>query len=321
MDTPTSSASPSAPPPPPTPPPDHHRRHDHRGFSPWRLFFGIFVVVIGLTLLAQQFGWTVVQWDYLWRLWPVVIILMGLSLLSRGHVMNTVVSIILGIVVIAIGVGFVVNGTAKRDTTTQHITVPAAEGTTSASVQLNVGASKVTLTGGSDKVIDGTFTSNVTTLSTETEVDNSVQNIHLNMQQPSWWWGGTKNHLDARLSSEIPLAVDVNSGASDLNLDLSTVKATSVTVDSGAASVSLRLGDLVDTNTVKVSAGASSISIKVPEATGVSVVLDAAVSSKTLPGFTETTKNHFESTGYSDATNKIDISIHAGASSISIDRI
>ena len=55
------------------------------------LFWGILFISIGLLWLLEHFMQIYVEWDYVWKLWPVVIILWGASLMIGNQIIKSVV--------------------------------------------------------------------------------------------------------------------------------------------------------------------------------------------------------------------------------------
>ncbi|MBI5466778.1 MAG: hypothetical protein HY975_01005 [Candidatus Kerfeldbacteria bacterium] len=314
MDTPQPTTT-TPPTPPPVPPPVPPRRPH---ISVWRWFIGLMVILLGISLLSQQFGWAWFVPADVWKLWPIFIIIAGLSIMTRGRVVSTLFSILLVLAVVAFAAAAIFGGQRQREVTTRDFTVTPAATATEASVQLDIGAAKVRMTGGSAQLISGTYTSNVDTLDTTDTLTGTTQAVELSMTKATgmWLWGMNRNELTAKLTDTLPLTIDVNSGATDMDLDLTTVKAKRVTVDTGASALKLRLGATVPASTVKINAGASSIDVYLPRTLGAALNLEAAVSGKTLTDFVEKSANHYASSNYETAVNKVDITIQAGASSI-----
>jgi hypothetical protein len=129
-----------------------------------------------------------------------------------------------------------------------------------------------------------------------------------------------RNTLDIKLNNQLPVDLNIDSGAASLNLDLRTVMVKNLTVDAGASSIDLKLGDLVDASMVVVKSGASSINVAIPKTVdGVRVKIDAGLSGKNVPSaLKDKGDGLYETDGYAEAKKKLDLSIDAGASSIDI---
>jgi len=80
-----------------------HRHHHHRQGGVWGLFFGLLLIVLGAAFLLQNLGLVSgINFTYLLRFWPVLIIFWGLSILSRGTRVGAVLSVIFALVIIGL---------------------------------------------------------------------------------------------------------------------------------------------------------------------------------------------------------------------------
>lgn len=318
---PTTQAIPSHPLPPEHKPPS-------RGFNVWRMVIGLIVVLFGVQLLASNYGWNwAVNIDFE-RLWPVIIVLVGISLLSRGHAINRTVGVILTLAVIALVTALVITKPAvtSREEIRRDIAVAKEATATSSRLTLDMGAASVTVRGGSDQAATGTFTSTISDLSTTSRLEGTEQRIDLsttklNNAGTGWlWFGHMRNTIDLKLNDQLSNDLSIDSGAASLDLDLRTVALKRLTVDAGASSINLKLGDTVELNTTVIKSGASSIDVTIPTTVdGVRVKIDAGLSGKTVPSeFKDRGDGLYETDGYAAAKKKVDLSIDAGASSIDI---
>lgn len=297
----------------------HHCCENKRaGFSIARLLFGGLLILIGLAYLGNSLGWFEVNVD-VWQLWPLLIVFLGLSILSRHGWISWIVGIAITLVVLG-GVAYVVfvGSPNQRALTTETVTVAQEAVAESAKVDVNTGAGKLTLRGGATDLINGTFESNITTLSKTSTLTGKVQDVSFDMRGGRWSGLRSTNELDLQLQSDLPTEVSVDSGAMDMQFDLTDVKLTKLDVDTGASNLDLELGDKVDLSEVRIKAGASSLSISVPKTVGVKLDVQAGLSSKDLQDFTDLGDGQYESKDYSSATKKITISLDLGVSSLDV---
>lgn len=85
-----------------------HHHHHHCGGGIFRLFFGLLILIIGFALLIQNFNLIpgyYIDFSMLLRFWPVLIVLAGLSIISRGTWVGAVLSVIITIAIIALIAG------------------------------------------------------------------------------------------------------------------------------------------------------------------------------------------------------------------------
>ncbi len=74
--------------------------------------------------------------------------------------------------------------------------------------------------------------------------------------------------------------LNIDAGATSIDFDLEAFKIDKIDIDGGAASISLKLGDLNDKTDVRINAGAASITIEVPETSGCEIFTSTVISSK-----------------------------------------
>jgi len=78
-------------------------RHHHRRGGVWGLFFGLLLIVLGAAFLLQNMGLVSnINFSYLLKFWPVLIIFWGLSILSRGTRAGAVLSVIFALMIIGL---------------------------------------------------------------------------------------------------------------------------------------------------------------------------------------------------------------------------
>jgi hypothetical protein len=299
----------------------HHHYHDRRGgINFGRLAFGIILVFIGVVYLAQTTGWINVNINFdWWKLWPLIIIIIGLSMLSgRGWLSGTIGLVVLIAILIIVGLLLFSNNAApvSYDKT---ITITKEATATTATIDIKAGAGTLKIGNGSEQLVAGTFESNVTNLTTNSTLDGTNQTVNLKEDGYTWHtFGNHVNNLDVSLYKDIPLKLTVSSGAMDMNLDLADLMAESVNIDTGASSMKLALGDKVTNSIVSIDAGASSLTFSLPKTVGVKFTIDSGLSSKNLPDFNKIDEKHYQTNGYDAAQKKIDINLKMGVSSLSV---
>ena len=313
-------------PPPATPPPPketvrevHHHHYEKRGGF-WRLVVGLFVIFVGLSLLAQNTGWlgSIDVWGIVSRLWPLFIIIGGLSLLSRGGWVGGAITIIAVIVIVGLVFAAFVTVPAG-EVKTQNFDISKGQGVKVAEVTLNHGAGGVHVQGGSASLVSGNLESTFATLETSSQVDGEIQYIDLEMDSNfRGIYRKNPNELTVNLSNDVPIRLNIDSGASDLRIDLSSVNVTDFNLDTGASSLDLILGDKATSSRVAVDAGASSINITIPRTLGAKLVVDGGLSSRNFQDFRSVGEGKYESENYASAQKKVEINIDAGVSSLNI---
>lgn len=288
-----------------------------------RFFHGLLLIAIGLLFLGVNLGYF--DWGVLgnlWRYWPVLLILLGASVIFRRTFSWLVMIIVIAALVMAFW-----GGSAGTKEVTESFIRDLPAGATSGQVNLRFGAGRLTVGGASTGMAEGTFVSGPFT-KPSLDFSGSAGKVSLTVKQKSGSFGdfnlgGRLTHRwDLKFTTSIPLDFDINAGACEADLDFSAYKVRSVEVDTGAASLTMNFGTLSPQTNVVVNAGASDITIKVPAAAGVRVTQEGGFSSNNLESLGwEKQGKTYVSPGYNAATSKIDIQVKTGASNLRVVKV
>ena len=302
------------------------------------LFWGILFISIGLLWLLDHFMQLFVDWNYLWKLWPIVIILWGASLMISNQIIRGIVTgltaFLLAFAIFTsvkygfIHVGHGIEWTINDDNNsykygTNEYSEPYDNNYSKATLNFNAGA--------------GSFISNDTTTElffahAEGKKDNytlsksiSDDNVDLNFDMNKghiyfFHFNKTRNRVDFKLNTEPSWDLNFDLGAASVDFDLSPYKTEKISIDMGVASLKLKLGDRAEETNLSVDAGASSIDISLPEEAGCEIKTDISLSSKHLEGFKNIESDLYRTDNFDTAKKKIFISIDSGVSSIKITR-
>lgn len=81
----------------------HHSHYDHHHSNwPSRLFWGLVFILAGILAILSNFDVVQIHWDNLFKLWPMLIILIGLSFLSFHNIAWKIITTILILFFLAI---------------------------------------------------------------------------------------------------------------------------------------------------------------------------------------------------------------------------
>lgn len=297
----------------------------YKGWDMSRIFWGLLLILVGLLALLDNLGVVTVQYQNLWQLWPLLIVGWGVSLLNIKGTWWSVVSVLLMIGTLGF-VAWAAIGTVplrEVESTEQSQRVEKASGTINRlDVSVEAGAGTIMIgPGASETPVEAVLRSNVATLNVDSSSDRTTQKVDISIEgNQMWWTGNMRNDLDIQLSRQLPVYLKVNTGASDLDADVSKVLLERLDIDLGANSSVVTLGSLVDLVDVKLSAGASSVTLRVPKDSGVSVKLDEGVSSQDLDDLEDKGNGSYETAGFNTASKKITIRGDLGASSFTLER-
>ncbi|MBS1525828.1 MAG: hypothetical protein JST19_09290 [Bacteroidetes bacterium] len=132
--------------------------------------------------------------------------------------------------------------------------------------------------------------------------------------------GTHSDSVNLKLNTAPTWDIDVNSGATDLDFDLSKYKIRNFSIHGSAGEFSVKLGHPLPQTDVKLAVGAADVTIKVPKDAGCRIEEHSALSSTTFDGFNKKDDGAYETDGFSSAKNKIVIHFSGGISDFKVNR-
>jgi hypothetical protein len=257
--------------------------------------------------------------------WGVVLLLVGLLLLlsNLGIISVNLWSAIWAVVLIALGLG-VLWGVLTRPGLSEgeEISIPL-EGATAARLHLRHGAGRLRVDGtaGPGMLLEGTFSSGLDyrTHRSGDELDVEMSPRGFPYVLAPWNWGREGLGWSLGLNSEILLSLVLETGASEVRLDLSELRVTDVRLQTGASSARLILPKHAGHTRAHIEAGAASVSIRVPPAVAAQVRFEGGLAS------IDVDQNRFPRIGgvyrspdYDTAPNRVDVKVEAGIGSLDV---
>ena len=302
------------------------------------LFWGILFISIGLLWLLNHFMQIYVSWDYIWKLWPVVIILWGVSLMIQNQVVRGIVSgltaFILAFAIFAsfqygfFHVGHGIDWSINDNNNSYKYGVndysePYDNNYAKATLNFNAGGGSFIAHDTTTELFFARAEGKKDNYSLSKSVSGNNVDLNFDMNQGHirfFHFNKMRNRIDLKLNTEPLWDLNFDLGAASVDFDLSPYKTENISVDMGAASLKLKLGDRAEETRLTVDAGASSIEISVPEDAGCEIKADVSLSSKHFDGFKNIESDLFRTDNFENAKKKIYISIDSGISSIKVTR-
>jgi len=288
------------------------------GFN--KVFFGLVAVIYGLAFLINCTGLIYLNIN-LYLIWPLLIIFIGLSLFKKRDAISTSLgSTISTLCVALVFISFMSSVPISSNAVSIFpISVEKEEGIKKANININAGAGEVMIYGiDSGSLIKGEMQTNLMEARIDAQFKDSVQTIDVSMSEAKKWFNyeKLKNELYIGIDKNIPISLNIKSGASNNNIDLAEVKAESVVLHTGASNVNLTMGEELSSADVVIEAGASSINLNFPKTAGVKIFVESGMSSQELTDFVSLDKNTYQSLNYESSDKKIIVNVKMGMASL-----
>lgn len=289
------------------------------------------LILIGVLFTLDNLNLLDFDWYNLWRLWPVVLVLWGVSILP----VKNIIKIVLVTIVLAGSVFYMMNRTVQwhnndynisynynynNGIVSQEFTIPYNDSIETASLNMEIAASTFMLIDDSFALIDFEKRGSLIDYKYAVTRTDAFVDIDIYIEDDVVFRSHSNNRIAMSLNSHPVWDLQFEIGAADVEFDLSGLKVNNLEVDGGAAAIMIKLGDEYMDTRVSIETGASSIKVKVPEESGCDLNITSVLSGKTIRGFEKIDHGHYRTKNFDEAENKIYLVIETAVSSCSIIR-
>jgi hypothetical protein len=307
--------------------PEHVVQEKEKGnrFFLGRIFWGGLLVILGALFLLNNLGVIEARIGDIFALWPLALIVVGVSILSLGSRLARILSLVF-VVILLILIAFVGAGGLSNFALTERVGSYVVEQSDAqaAEVRIRTGAGTLDITGSEqDDLVEASLRSSGTELLKSTRIIDGVQQVSLETQAPSGWWlyGSSVNELGVVLSNEVPIVLAIDAGAARLDGDFTEIQLESFRLKIGAADAKLRFGSLSENLSVDIDAGVSNVVVQVPENSGVRLKLEGGLmASRNIRGFEDKGEGVYETANFAEASEKIEVVANVGVSNFQVSR-
>ncbi len=254
--------------------------------------------------------------------WGSLLVLLGVLffLHTAGYLIGDVFGWFWPFVIIAAGIWILVGGLITRVdfNNAEKFSIPL-QGAKEARLEINHGMGQIELSAGANA---GDFLTGVAGVGMN-------QSSHLNGDKleveidagPSFipFIGPEGGVWLFRLNSDLPTSLDVDAGASRLNLDLRDLQVKYLSFDGGASHIILTLPTHVENMVADLEAGAANIDLNIPQGVGLRLRLKSVGTLKIDESrFVPREGRVYQSADYDTAKYRAEVNIEGGATSITV---
>lgn len=259
------------------------------------IFFGIFIVLLGAVLLAINLGYADRRiWNFFW---PALLVLLGAWLLLRPRVSRQALAV-------------------------EQASYPLG-GATEGEISFHYGAGVMHISDSAlpTELAGGSFTGGVLA---EQSVRGSTALLTLKSPSDRIFdgpWGAGDKGFDWKvgINAQIPLSLDLHTGANEQFLDLSHTQVKSLLLETGASHSVITLPAAAGFTKAVIKSGLADVSITVPEGVAALIHVNAGLSGiKVNTDRFLKVGEQYQSTDYLNAANKVEIHIETGLGSVSV---
>lgn len=299
-----------------------------------KISLGLIVIFAGTILLLSNLSIISFNWSAVLYFWPALIILAGINILLPKKIEGQVVSIMATVVVLLLFTyqGLVKPNKAWRVGEKQSKTIYNEEVTLlsrdynsdieHAELTIKGGDVKYTLKKGESKLIaiEAKGAKSGFSLTSQETGKKTLLDFNQNNTKKTRSFDETNQAL-ILLNNTPVWSIDLNIGAGVVDFDLSTFKVKDFEIKGGVSSIELKMGMPVgELSKINFKGGVSSLSIKLPKRAACIIHSKSGLSSLDFPGFKEQEDGSFQTENYAEATQRYELNLKNGLSSVEVIR-
>lgn len=300
------------------------------------VFWGILLIAIGTLFLFDRLDIFEFEWRLLGRLWPLLIILWGVSILPVKSFLKVALALLVG----GLGVYMYSQQAEKSYGNTTIYDYPYDDAELSedslvsqtfsyaysddierAVLELEASAGVYKLDGTTGDLIRAEKRGSKMAYNFRVEELDGESRVVISQRDAKVSIGKNKTtRFDIMLNTSPQWSFDLDVGAAELNFDLSAFEVSEIDLDGGAAAIEIRLGEQMLPTNIKIDAAASAIVLKIPSSAACRIESSTVLSSKSFQDFMKQENGSYETDDFDSANQQIFIDIDAAVSSFEVKR-
>jgi phage shock protein PspC (stress-responsive transcriptional regulator) len=294
-------------------------------------WLGIFLIFLGAAFLFRMFGWIHFSWYGIWKYWPIILILIGISLVPMKRWLKNSL-------MIASLIGLLIAMTCNSHSHSKRCGYSSVKRHSNRTININSSGSNLL-------TLETSLKGDHATL----EIDAGACKLHISKTTKHlsevWVNGEKKSHVeftnkneqhdkfkmtanrDERGEQRVEIALnenpiwdlELNVGAASVNMDLSAFKVREMEINSGAANLDLTIGKHHPETKIEISTGASNIKVRIPKEADCKVIGDSVLMKKRLNGFVKSGRS-YRTENFGTAAQTITIEVDGAVGSFEVIR-
>lgn len=312
---------------------EHFQRR--RGVNFGRIAFGLFFICLGVYFLAKNTGFLPNEFEIeidIWKLWPLLIVFAGLSMLSATSKISALIGSLITFVVI-FAVGYLILSNAEviekyaSPIKVTPIYIEKLASTKGANLNIETSGTSVTVKEGVGPLAKGSFTSNLSKISINSAPKDNWQGIDIktksNLSSKNF---PTKyvNDLSLALNKNTLFDITLKSNAAKADLNLSSLQMRKIELLADSSNIKTTFQNVPKEIAMKIDVRTSNVTIVVPKTAGVKIISASELSLNNFEGLSDVTepeseKNIYQTKDYNLKSSRIFIDLTSVFSSLAIE--
>jgi hypothetical protein len=293
-----------------------------------QLFWGFFFLTLGMLFLLGGSLSIYLDENFVWDYWPVLLILLGVLIMIRDHIIKTII-----IVMIAVGFAALVYGICdggekhieedfdwdEFDNTPTVIHQRYNSDFEFANLTLSGGWGDITLSEGSDYLWELHSNKTLENISNTTSAEGNKVTSEITWEKRGWkFWKENKNKFNLLLNKNPVWNLVFEIGAANTKLHLEKLKVKNVKIKSGATNIKIYFGKRYPVSKLTLETAASNLEVYLPKESGCRVDMSSLFNMKKLPGFVKDSQGRYINKNFESSENKVLIDLKGAATNFKV---
>jgi hypothetical protein len=295
------------------------------------LFWGIFLIVLGGLILTNNYLNLSIEFDWLLKFWPLILILIGLKILSKNKILDSSLLILSAILLALIVYSFLFENVTcrtirhfrdwdtkeKKETISQQY-IPSIK---KSELEVDFSLGDFSLQTDRSKLIEGEVIYSVGNYRFDGEIFDTTAKFKLTSSESKQIKviGDKKvNKLSLQLSSQPQWDLYLKTNFVENDLNIKNLKLDYLNLESNFSKGEIRIIPLTDKSKATIDLNFSKLKIYIPDSIGVEIYIDKNLSSLNLSGFKEIEDDHYQSENFNNSNQKIQINLNSNFSKVEI---
>ncbi|MBL1212858.1 MAG: hypothetical protein HND52_05805 [Ignavibacteriae bacterium] len=294
-----------------------------------QIFWGTFFIAIGALVFLVRYDVINISWSFAWELWPFIFIFWGIIVIAKNSKAKPFISALFGLFLAVLMFGVFYNFSSgdiyfseNDNYDVKHYSFNYDDSVKFANLEVNGGVGAFIIKRTSNNLIDSKAKGPISDYIFDTRFNDSTAWIdcYLEDTKVDLFFTKIKNTVELKLNENPIWDLEFNIGAAKSVLDLSNFKVANLSLNSGASSTKIKLGDKHSYTNVDADLGAASLELSLPKSSGCKITGDMVLVIKDLEGFEKTESGYYITGNFDEAENKIAIDVNSGVSSFTVIR-
>jgi hypothetical protein len=289
------------------------------------VIFPLILILLGVGLLLDQLGVWTFSWQALLRLWPLALVLIGLDMILSRTRVGGLVSLLIVVALVALLLGFYRPFTPTDRGSSHETYVQPVQGIENATLHVQVDNARLAISGLEDSPnlfeAEVNYDKGWTNVSREVSVKGNEAEVYLKSKIMERGMlpmrSGFQEEWTIKLNPAVATQLEVDSGVSQANLDLSGLKLKGLRVNAGIGGVDVALS-AQGSYAALINGGVGSVTVSIPRDAEARIRVEKGIGSLDVDARFVHQDQYYASKGYDTAKNKIDVAIDGGVGAITV---